>query len=83
MLSPVSRAQNLGLLGSRYIISLQANRGELGSKDFQIFNPLQSTSYTPAGGPSSCKAFKQNRTSALPYLEPLIQITEAGERDDV
>lgn len=83
MPGPVSYAQNLELLGSRYISSLKANHGELGSKDFQIFNPQQHTSNTLAGGLSYCKAFKQNKTSALSYLQHLMQIIkEAEERGD-
>lgn len=65
MPDPIPLAQDLELLPSRYIGILQANHGELGSKDFQIFNPQQSTSYTATGGPSSCQAFKQNWTSVL------------------
>lgn len=83
MPDPVPHAQDLELLGSRYISILQANHGELGSKDFQILNPQQFTSYTPKGGPSSCHTFKQNRTRVLLYLQPLLQIIEEREeRED-
>lgn len=84
MPDPVPHAQDLELLGSRYISILQANHGELGSKDFQILNPQQFTSYTPTGGPSSCQAFKLNRTRVLLYLQPLSQIIEerGEERED-
>lgn len=53
MPDPIPLAQDLELLGSRYIGILQNAHEELEREDFLIFKPQQSTSYTPTGGPSS------------------------------
>lgn len=70
MPDPIPFAQDLELLGSRYIGILQANNGELGSKDFQIFHPQQSTSYTPQvdipSVRSSCKIGPQLFSACSP-----------------
>lgn len=58
------------------------NLGVRTSKYLVDSNPL---SYTPAAGPFSCQAFKQNRISVLVYLQPLLQVTEKAEEkeDDI